>query len=75
MSGPENNANEYPKSTLFMAALIFISFSLLIYFLPVIMLAVGGQNRWISGSVVAAVLVLPFVGLWLRGKKRADKPK
>ena len=62
--------NEYDRKTLVAAAVIFIGFALVLYFLPNIMLAVGGENRWLAGAVVAAVLVAPFLGLWLRGRSR-----
>ncbi|WP_193174866.1 hypothetical protein [Oricola nitratireducens] len=66
--------NEYDRKTLVTAAAIFIGFALILYFLPNIMIAVGGENRWLAGAVVAAVLVLPFVGLWLRGRwRRKDR--
>jgi membrane protein DedA with SNARE-associated domain len=66
--------NEYDRKTLVSAAVIFIGFALILYFLPNIMIAVGGENRWLAGAVVAAVLVLPFVGLWLRGRwRRKDR--
>ncbi|MEL6920905.1 MAG: hypothetical protein AAFO77_07735 [Pseudomonadota bacterium] len=61
----------YERKTLAIAAALFIGFCLLLFFLPQIMLAIGGENRWIAGSVVAAVLILPFVGLWVRGRVRA----
>jgi membrane protein DedA with SNARE-associated domain len=64
------NDKQYDRSTLIAAAVIFIGFGLVIYFLPNIMQAVGGENRWAAGAVVIAVLVLPFAGLWLRGRSR-----
>ncbi|MEO1747886.1 MAG: hypothetical protein AAFR27_04585 [Pseudomonadota bacterium] len=61
----------YSRATLLIAASLFIGFCLLVFFLPQIMLAIGGDNTWVAGSVIAAVLVLPFVGLWLRGRMRS----
>ncbi|MEL6201082.1 MAG: hypothetical protein AAFQ04_13095 [Pseudomonadota bacterium] len=73
----DNNQNEdelmsptYSRATLLIAASLFIGFCLLVFFLPQIMLAIGGDNAWVAGSVIAAVLVLPFIGLWLRGRMR-----
>jgi 4-amino-4-deoxy-L-arabinose transferase-like glycosyltransferase len=60
----------YDAKTIVMAAIIFAGFAALIYALPAIMNSVGGENRWFAGGIVAAVLVLPFVGLWLRGRVR-----
>ena len=60
----------YDRSTLVSAALVFVGFGLLIYFLPAIMLALGGENPVLGGLAVAAILVLPFAGLWLRGRAR-----
>ncbi|MCI5074746.1 hypothetical protein [Oricola sp.] len=62
--------SQYDARTLAAAAAIFIGFALIIFFLPNIMLAVGEQNRVLAGAVVIGVLVLPFVGLWLRGRMR-----
>ena len=64
----ENNG--YDARTIIAAAVIFIGFAALVYMLPAIMNAVGGENRWLAGAVIAAVLVLPFIGLWLRGRYR-----
>jgi len=69
----DDSNNRYDSKTLLTAAAIFIGFALLIYFLPTIMLAIGGENRWLAGAIVAAVLVLPFLGLWLRGRMRRGK--
>ncbi|MEO1702751.1 MAG: hypothetical protein AAFR71_11935 [Pseudomonadota bacterium] len=65
----------YSRATLLVAAALFIGFCLLLFFLPQIMLAIGGENSWIAGSVIGAVLLLPFVGFWFRGKvrNRGDK--
>ncbi|MEO0544271.1 MAG: hypothetical protein AAFY99_10680 [Pseudomonadota bacterium] len=60
----------YSRSTLLVAAALFIGFCLLLFFLPQIMLAIGGDNSWVAGSVIGAVLILPFVGFWLRGRSR-----
>ena len=62
--------NRYDGKTLITAGLLFAGFSALVYFLPAIMMAVGGGNPWAAGAVVAAVLILPFAGLWLRGRSR-----
>lgn len=69
----ENDNNNYDRKTLLAAAAIFIGFALILYFLPNIMIAAGGESRWLAGIIVAAVLVLPFLGLWLRGRARRGK--
>jgi len=69
----ENDNSEYDRKTLLTAAAIFIGFALLLYFLPDFMLAIGDKNRWLAGAVVIAVLVLPFIGLWLRGRARRGR--
>ncbi|WP_349362780.1 MAG: hypothetical protein ABL307_10730 [Roseitalea porphyridii] len=61
---------DYDRGTLIIAGLIFIGFALLLYFLPAIMTAIGGDNPWAAGAAVGFVLVLPFLGLWLRGRSR-----
>ena len=48
--------SQYDRKTLLTAAALFIGFALVIYFLPNIMMAVGGESRWLAGVVVAAVL-------------------
>ena len=76
MSAPQenpdrnDNPSEYGRGTLIVAGLIFVGFALLLYFLPVIMTAIGGDSPWAAGAAIAAVLVLPFLGLWLRGRSR-----
>ena len=60
--------NAYSRSTIIMTAIILGVFGVLLYYVPAIMLALGGQNRWLAGGVIAAILVLPFVVLWLRGR-------
>lgn len=74
MTTPGDTNSGYDRATLVIAALIMIGFCLFVYFLPAIMLAIGGDNRWISGGMIALVLVLPFAGFWLRGRiKRRSK--
>lgn len=65
--------NQYDAKTLIAAGVIFAGFAAVFYFLPNIMTAVGGENRYLAIAVVAAVLILPFVGLWLRGRARRGK--
>ena len=80
MSAPHDNrdddrpSSEHGRGTLIVAGLIFVGFALLLYFLPVIMTAIGGDSPWAAGAAIAAVLVLPFLGLWLRGRSRRDRP-
>jgi len=64
----------YDRSTLIVAGLIFAGFCLLLYFLPAIMTAIGGDNPWAAGIAIAAILVLPFAGLWLRGRVQRPTP-
>ena len=75
MTGPGNDdkqqtpgAPEYDRGTLIIAGAIFVGFALLLYFLPAIMTAIGGDNPWAAGIAIGVVLVLPFLGLWLRGR-------
>lgn len=76
MSEPHNKDDEaagpaeYGGGTLIAAGLIFVGFALLLYFLPTIMTAIGGDNPWVAGAAIGAVLVLPFLGLWLRGRRQ-----
>ena len=65
----------YDARTLVGAAAILIGFGALLYFLPSIMLVIGGESRWLAGAVVAVVLALPFIGLWLRGRSRRGLKK
>ncbi len=72
---PENKkpAAEYDTATLIGAGVIFVGFGLLVYFLPLIMLAIGGESPLGAGLAIAGVLVLPFIGFWLRGRNRRGK--
>ncbi|WP_131571276.1 hypothetical protein [Oricola cellulosilytica] len=72
MTAPNDNGR-YDRKTLVTAALLLVGFGALVYFLPPLMLMLGGNNRWIAGAVLAAVLVLPFAGLWLRGRYRRKR--
>lgn len=58
------------KRNALMAALLFVVFAALAYFLPSIMLAAGAVSPAIAIVVAAVFLGLPFVVLWLRGRAR-----
>ena len=68
----DRNGN-YDRRTLISAALLLVGFALILYFLPSIMMAIGAQSPVLAAAVVAAVLLLPFIGLWLRGRARRNK--
>ena len=68
----DRNGN-YDRKTLISAALLLAGFALILYFLPSIMIAIGAQSPVLAAAVVAAVLLLPFIGLWLRGRSRRNK--
>lgn len=68
----DRNGN-YDRKTLISAAILFVGFALILYFLPSIMMAIGAQSPVLAAVVVAAVLLVPFVGLWLRGRSRRNK--
>ncbi|MEM5503046.1 hypothetical protein WNY59_15770 [Ahrensia kielensis] len=70
MNTPDKNQN-YDRKTIITAAGIFIGFCAVTYFLPTIMTAVGTSNQYLTGGIIAAFLVLPFVGLWLRGRNKS----
>ncbi len=67
---PAKPPNAYDTPTLIVAGLIFVGFCLALYFLPTIMLVIGGDNPVAAGIMIAVILVLPFAGLWLRGRVR-----
>ncbi|MGB7431142.1 MAG: hypothetical protein WA921_01590 [Ahrensia sp.] len=69
MSAPENN-DSYDRKTLITAACLFVGFCLLVFYAPTIMLMIGGENSYVAGAFVVGVIVLPFVGLWLRGRMK-----
>jgi len=69
----EDGNGNYDRKTLAAAAALFIGFALVLYFLPTIMMAIGAQSPVLAAIVVAAVLLVPFVGLWLRGRSRRNK--
>lgn len=72
MSGPDKpeDDNAYDVQTLITAGALFLGLCLVIFFLPSIMSAVGGENVWAAGAIIALILVVPFVGLWLRGRMK-----
>lgn len=69
----EDRNGNYDRKTLISAAILFVGFALILYFLPSIMMAIGAQSPVLAAVVVAAVLLVPFVGLWLRGRSRRNK--
>ncbi|WP_053999961.1 hypothetical protein [Ahrensia marina] len=71
---PEKDKNTgYDRKTIITAAGIFIGFCVVTYFLPNIMSAVGTSNPYLTAGVIAAFLILPFVGLWLRGRSKSKR--
>lgn len=71
MSEPDNEDNsKYDRKTLLVAGGIFVGFCLLTYFLPAIMGSVGTDMPYLTGGIIAAFLVLPFIGLWWRGRSK-----
>lgn len=69
VSEPEKD-DSYDRKTLITAAALFIGFCLLIFYAPNIMLMIGGENSYMAGAFVVAIMVLPFVGFWLRGRMK-----
>lgn len=69
----EDRNGNYDRKTLISAAILFVGFALILYFLPSIMMAIGAQSPILAAIVVAAVLLLPFIGLWLRGRLRKNR--
>ncbi len=70
---PGDDDSKYDRKTLVAAAGLFVGFALLLYFLPTIMMAIGARSPVLAALVVAAVLLVPFVGLWLRGRARKNR--
>lgn len=70
LSNDRQPESTYDRKTLVMAALIFVGFCLLIYFLPVVMTALGGGGVGAQIAAVAFILLLPFIGFWLRGRMK-----
>lgn len=72
MKEPEKDQNQtYDRKTIVTAAGLFIGFCAVTYFLPNIMNAVGTSNPYLTGGLIAAFLILPFIGLWLRGRSKS----
>ncbi len=73
MTKPDNNdKHNYDRKTLIAAGGIFVGFCLVTYFLPSIMTIVGTSNPYLTTLVIAGFLILPFVGLWWRGRTKQD---
>lgn len=53
-----------------MAAVLFVAFAALAYFLPTLMLAAGDVSPLAGIAVAAVFLVLPFLVLWLRSRAK-----
>ncbi len=73
MTNPDDNdKSKYDRKTLITAGGIFIGFCLVTYFLPNIMSMVGTTNPYLTALVIAGFLILPFVGLWWRGRTKRN---
>ncbi|MEP9399806.1 hypothetical protein [Mesorhizobium sp. KR2-14] len=56
------------------AAAIMLVFGLLAYFLPNIMLAVGGVSPLAAGAVAVLFVAGFFIVIWLRARSQRRKP-
>lgn len=57
------------------AALILAGFGIVGYYMPVIMVWLGGLSPY-AGAAAAALFVLAFFGIfWLRGRSQSSKEK
>ena len=61
------------RKTLLGAGLFLLGFALFAYFLPTIMISLGGRSMAAAVVVAALFIVAPFVVLWLRGRSQARK--
>lgn len=62
------------RNSLIAAAVIMLGFGLVAYFLPTIMLAVGGFSP-VAAVVIAALFVSAlFIVFWLRGRSQRKRP-
>lgn len=52
------------------AAVILVGFGLFAFYLPTIMLAVGGYSPWAAGAVAVAFVAAFFLVFWLRGRSQ-----
>lgn len=61
------------RNALIAAALILVGFGLAAFYMPSIMLMLGGASP-IAGGVVAVLFVAAFFGVfWLRGRSRKNE--
>jgi hypothetical protein len=58
------------RSSAIAAAVIMAGFGITAYFLPTIMLAVGGWSPVAAGVVAALFVAAFFMVFWLRGRSR-----
>ena len=72
---PDDNKSNYDRKTIWAAAGIFAGFCAITFFLPAIMEAVGTDYPYLTGALIAAFLVLPFAGLWMRGRNKSKNKK
>jgi hypothetical protein len=55
------------------AACIMISFGLVAYFMPTIMLSVGQVSTAVAGAIAVLFVVAFFLVFWLRGRSRGGQ--
>ncbi|PZO77921.1 MAG: hypothetical protein DI629_13335 [Mesorhizobium amorphae] len=69
------NPQPTSRATLLGAGAFLLGFAVLAYFMPSIMLALGGVSTTLAVVVVALFIVAPFAVLWLRARaqKRRDE--
>lgn len=58
------------RSTLIAAAIIFVGFGLMAYFMPTIMLAVGEMSPVAAGALAVLFVGGFFLVFWLRSRSR-----
>lgn len=62
------------RSNLIAAAAILVGFGVVAYFLPTIMLAVGGVSPVAAGVVAVLFVAAFFMVFWLRGRSQRKRP-
>lgn len=61
------------RSAAIAAGVILVTFALVAYMLPAIMLWLGQISPYVAGGFVILFLVAPFVVLWLRGRSQSRR--
>lgn len=62
--------DERTRNAAIAAAVILVGFGLAAFYMPTIMLAVGGYSPWAAAAIAVAFVAAFFLVFWLRGRSQ-----